>query len=101
MAVWSSVAGAHLAIAEGSFADAAAKLEAASADVEGLQTVAAARFVQALWAYCLHRTGASTEQLRPHLQAASPLSRRQIGHYLAAWPDLAEFLQGNGVTLEA
>lgn len=92
LAVWSSVVGAHLAIAEGAFDRAAAKLEVASNGAEDLQSVGATKLVQALWAFSLQRSGGSPEQVRAHLLAASPLSRRQVGHYLRAWPDLDAFL---------
>ncbi len=100
LAVWSAVAGAHLAIAEGAFERAAGKLEAAWGDAEQLQSVGARKLVQGLWAFCLQRSKAPDEQVRLHLDAAAPLSRRQVGHYLDAWPDLDAFLVERSVVVD-
>lgn len=101
LAVWSSVAGAHLAIAEGTFDEARARLDAVAKRAEDLHSVAASKLVQALRAWCAQKTGASPEEVRDLLAPASPLSRKQIGHYLRAWPELEAFLLDRGVVVEA
>jgi len=100
LAVWSAVAGAHLAIAEGAFEKAAGKLETAWSAADDLRSVAARKLVQALWAFCLQRSRGPEEQVRAHLREAAPLSRRQVGHYLDAWPDLDAFLAERSVVVD-
>jgi hypothetical protein len=101
LAVWSAVAGAHLAIAEGAFDEARGKLDEAATRAADLRSVAASKLVQALRAYCAQKTGAAPGDVRDLLSSASPLSRRQVGHYLRAWPDFEAFLAGRGVVVEA
>jgi hypothetical protein len=91
--VWSAVIGAYLAVAEGDFANAAARLEAAWGRRDELQVPAMRNLIQALWAFCLQRTGGADDDVRVHLHAAAPLSREQLGHLLRAWPDFDAFLR--------
>jgi hypothetical protein len=100
LAVWSAVAGAHLAIAEGAFAEARAKLDAVSKRAEDLQSVASSKLAQALRAYCAQKTGSTPDEVGALLASASPLSRRQVGHYLRAWADFEAFVVERGVVVE-
>jgi hypothetical protein len=99
LATTSGWIGAQLAIAEGDFAKAAAEL-AARSKLEVAQSQRAHPVVEATWAYCLARAGASTEEVRQHLTSASPLPRKKIDHLLRAWPDLGAFLVEHGVVFE-
>ncbi len=89
--VWSAVVAAYLAVAEGDFGKGAARLEGAWAREGELQVHATRDLVQALWAFCLSRSGGADDQIRAHVHAAAPLSREQVGHYLRAWPDFEAF----------
>jgi hypothetical protein len=100
LAVWSAVAAAYLAMAEGDFAKAGSKLEAAWAAEDQLRIPALRSLLQALWAFCLSRTGGPEDQVRDHLRASTPLSRDQVGHYLRAWPDFEAFAVEHALVVE-
>jgi hypothetical protein len=92
LVVWSGVVAAYLAMSEGDHAKAAARLESAWAAEDQLRLPALRSLLQALWAFCLSRTGGPEDQVRDHLRAAAPLSREQVGQYLRAWPDFEAFV---------
>jgi hypothetical protein len=99
-AVWSAVVAAYLAMTEGDHGKAAARLESAWAAENELRVPALRSLLQALWAFCLSRTGGHEDQIRDHLRAASPLSRDQVGQYLRAWPDFEAFVVEHALVVE-
>ncbi len=101
LVVWSAVVAAYLAVAEGEFGKAAGRLESAWEHEEDLKVPAMRHLVQALWAFCLSRSGGADDDVRAHLRAASPVARDQVGHYLRAWPDLDAFLVEHALVVES
>jgi hypothetical protein len=101
LAVWSAVVAAYLAITEGDYGKAAARLESAWAAEDQLRLPALKSLLQALWAFCLSRTGGPEDQVHEHLRATARLSRDQVGHYLRAWPDFNAFVVEHALVVEA